>query len=104
MSCEVAVLPFEAHANCGTWSIDFGLMHPLDFLSSIKYIYLDISLQRSNSELTQYTYKMRVSIRQGRYWQIANHRLLVAWNGIKLVVVIKFLIYLRNFVKARSIL
>ena len=23
MSCEVAVLPFKAHANYGTWSIDF---------------------------------------------------------------------------------
>ena len=24
MSCEVAALPFQAHANYGTWSIDFG--------------------------------------------------------------------------------
>ena len=32
MSCEEAVLPFQVHANCGTRSIDFGLMHPLDFL------------------------------------------------------------------------
>ena len=24
MSCEVAALPFKAHANYGTWSIDFG--------------------------------------------------------------------------------
>ena len=23
MSCEMAVLPFQAHANYGTWSIDF---------------------------------------------------------------------------------
>ena len=23
MSCEVIALPFEAHANYGTWSIDF---------------------------------------------------------------------------------
>ena len=23
MSCEVAELPFQAHANYGTWSIDF---------------------------------------------------------------------------------
>ena len=23
MSCEVAALPFQAHANYGTWSIDF---------------------------------------------------------------------------------
>ena len=25
MSFEVAALPFQAHANYGTWSIDFGL-------------------------------------------------------------------------------
>ena len=24
MSCEVAMLPFQAHAYYGTWSIDFG--------------------------------------------------------------------------------
>ena len=24
MSCEAAALPFQAHANYGTWSIDFG--------------------------------------------------------------------------------
>ena len=24
MPCEVAALPFQAHANYGTWSIDFG--------------------------------------------------------------------------------
>ena len=24
MSCEVAALSFRAHANYGTWSIDFG--------------------------------------------------------------------------------
>ena len=24
MSCEVAMLPFQEHANYGTWSIDFG--------------------------------------------------------------------------------
>ena len=24
MSCEVAAIPFQAHANYGTWSIDFG--------------------------------------------------------------------------------
>ena len=24
MSCDVASLPFQAHANYGTWSIDFG--------------------------------------------------------------------------------
>ena len=24
MSCEVAVLLFQAHGNYGTWSIDFG--------------------------------------------------------------------------------
>ena len=24
MSCEVAALPFQAHANYGTWSLDFG--------------------------------------------------------------------------------
>ena len=26
MSCEVAALPFQAHANYGTWSIDFAEM------------------------------------------------------------------------------
>ena len=25
MSCDVAALPFQAHANYGTWSINFGL-------------------------------------------------------------------------------
>jgi hypothetical protein len=24
MSCDVAALPFQAHSNYGTWSIDFG--------------------------------------------------------------------------------
>ena len=24
MSCDVAALPFQANANYGTWSIDFG--------------------------------------------------------------------------------
>ena len=24
MSCDVAALPFQAHANYGTWSIDFS--------------------------------------------------------------------------------
>ena len=23
MACEVAALPFQAHANYGTWSVDF---------------------------------------------------------------------------------
>ena len=39
MSCEVASLPFQAHANYGTWSIDFAsnkyLLH-----SGVKYFYL----------------------------------------------------------------
>ena len=26
MSCEVAAHPFQAHANYGTWSIDFGFI------------------------------------------------------------------------------
>ena len=26
MLCEVAALSFQAHANYGTWSIDFGKM------------------------------------------------------------------------------
>ena len=25
MSCEVAALPYQAHANYRTWSIDFGV-------------------------------------------------------------------------------
>ena len=29
MSCEVAALPFQAHANYGTWSIDFALYHEI---------------------------------------------------------------------------
>ena len=29
MSCEVAALPFQAHANYGTWSIDFVLFRPV---------------------------------------------------------------------------
>ena len=27
MSCDVAALPFHAHANYGTWSIDFASNH-----------------------------------------------------------------------------
>ena len=27
MSCDVAALPFQAYANYGTWSIDFGNCH-----------------------------------------------------------------------------
>jgi hypothetical protein len=34
MSCEVAALPFQAHANYGTWSIDFD-MNLKDFESSL---------------------------------------------------------------------
>ena len=33
MSCEVAALPFQAHANYGTWSIDFkGILNTNAFL------------------------------------------------------------------------
>ena len=27
ISCDVAALPFQAHANYGTWSIDFALFY-----------------------------------------------------------------------------
>ena len=30
MSCEVAALPFQVHANYGTWSIDFDKLEPLE--------------------------------------------------------------------------
>ena len=30
MSCEVAALPFHAHANYGTWSVDFGSIANFD--------------------------------------------------------------------------
>ena len=29
MSCEMAALSFQAHANYGTWSIDFGFYQVL---------------------------------------------------------------------------
>ena len=32
MSYDVAALPFQAHANYGTWSIDFGLEYFLNFV------------------------------------------------------------------------
>ena len=35
MSCEVAALPFQAHANFGTWSIDFKKEHLNKFVFSI---------------------------------------------------------------------
>ena len=40
MLCEVAALPFQAHANQGTWSIDFGQLRQknsncFSFLSQI---------------------------------------------------------------------
>ena len=30
MSCEMAALPFQAHANYGTWSIDFVIKDPAE--------------------------------------------------------------------------
>ena len=44
MSCEVAALPFQARANYGTWSIDFGVgeiivtdkAHVIFYLSLVK--------------------------------------------------------------------
>ena len=35
MSCEMAAHPFQAHANYGTWSIDFGYDIPFNFFLSI---------------------------------------------------------------------
>ena len=35
MSCDVAVLPFQAHANYGSWLIDFKGLTP-SLLSHIK--------------------------------------------------------------------
>ena len=35
MSCDMAVLPFHAHANYRTWSIDFDFMRPK--ISVLKY-------------------------------------------------------------------
>ena len=29
MSCDVVALPFQAHANYGTWSLDFDLNYPI---------------------------------------------------------------------------
>ena len=40
MSCEVAALPFQAHANYGTWSIDFGWVSLLYANIQICYIQL----------------------------------------------------------------
>jgi hypothetical protein len=34
MSCEGTALPFEAHANYGTWSIDFA---PVYYLNSFMF-------------------------------------------------------------------
>ena len=31
MSCEVAALPFEEHANYGTWSINFAGFNMIEY-------------------------------------------------------------------------
>ena len=50
MSCDVAALPFEAHANYGTWSIDFEyalvilyLPQALNLIINIKIILIQYS-------------------------------------------------------------
>ena len=42
MSCEVAALPFQVHANYGTWSIDFGFIMEI-YLEGKRKIRSDIS-------------------------------------------------------------
>ena len=37
MSCEMAALPFQAHANYGTWSIDFDL-NKSDFVFNKNFV------------------------------------------------------------------
>ena len=32
MSCEVAALPFQAHANYRIWSINFDIIHIITYL------------------------------------------------------------------------
>ena len=36
MSCDVAALPFQAHANYGTWSIDFAITYII-FLNPLRW-------------------------------------------------------------------
>ena len=37
MSCYVAVLPFQAHAKYGTWSIDFAMLEDVFNKSNLFY-------------------------------------------------------------------
>ena len=36
MSCDVAALPFQTHANYGTWSIDLDWDTKINFLKGTK--------------------------------------------------------------------
>ena len=44
MSCEVAALPFQAHANCGTWLIDFDICGALKVREVIRQNYVAIDI------------------------------------------------------------
>ena len=37
MSCNVAALPFQVHANYGTWSIDFEVNINLEIIKFFVY-------------------------------------------------------------------
>ena len=47
MLCEVAALPFHAHANCETWSIDFQPNDDLD-LYIIQSVYNAFTQNRTS--------------------------------------------------------
>ena len=51
MSCEVAVVPFKAHTNYGTWSIDFDFTY--NIYSNLDIALLSTSNLKSNKEKKQ---------------------------------------------------
>ena len=50
MSCDVAALPFQAHAKYGTWSIDFAQnLYIINTIHNIKFIHICTYINRSFS-------------------------------------------------------
>ena len=45
MSCDVATLPFQAHANYGTWSMDFEPIKKKKFTGFLDLKFFLVSLE-----------------------------------------------------------
>ena len=54
MLCEVAALPFQAHANYGTWSIDFGYRFDFKVSNQLEWMCANYPI-KDNIAFTQST-------------------------------------------------